>query len=156
MNRNIFPAGINFAALLLAALVFLLSGCNTFEKRVKEKATVFVALDAATQARLKAGQVNIGDSTDMAYIALGVPDEAHDQASAEGAAVVWVYNRRWQEYQGERVLGYRASNGTDPKTGAPTVYYQPVAQSVYRDREEERLRVTFKDDKITVIERPKL
>jgi hypothetical protein len=91
----------------------------------------------------------------MVYIALGEADEKHDQVSADGTAVVWVYNRYWQEYRGERVMGYRAISTTDQKTGTPTVFYEPIQQSVYQDREEERLRVTLKDGKVTVIERPK-
>src|SRR5476651_2705474 len=119
------------SAALLALLA--LAGCSTFERRAQEKSAAFAALDASTQARLKDGHLALGDTADMAYIALGEPDEKHDQVSAEGTAVVWVYNRHWQEYSGERVMGYRAINAADPKTGAPTVFYEPVQQSVYQD-----------------------
>jgi len=139
--------------LILAACVA--GGCSTFAGRVKEKTATFAALDAPTQARLKDGVVNLGDTADMAYIALGEPDEKRDQVSADGNAIVWVYHRHWQEYRGERVMGYHSVTAPDPKTGVPTVYYEPLAQSVYQDREEERLRVTFKDGKVAVIERPK-
>ncbi len=140
-------------AALLVTLV--LGGCSTFEKRAQEKAAIFAALDAPTQARLKAGEVGLGDSADMVYLALGAPDEKHGQVSAEGETVVWIYLRHWQEYRGERVMGYHAITATDPRTGTPTVLYEPLEQSIYQDREEERLRVTLKDGKVTVIERPK-
>jgi hypothetical protein len=138
--------------LLVAALA--LAGCSTFEKRAQEKAAAFAALDSAAQARLKTGRLVIGDTADMAYIALGAPAETRNQTTADGAAVVWIYTRSWQEYRGEAVVGYRAVPTTD-KTGAPAMIYQPVRQSIYQDREEERLRLTFKDGKLTVIERPK-
>lgn len=140
-------------ATLLATLA--LAGCATFEKRAQEKSAVFAALDAATQARLKDGRVEIGDTADMAYIALGAPGETRDQVTADGGAVVWIYQRHWQEYRGEAVVGYHAVPTTDPKTGLPTTFYAPVQRSIYQDREEERLRLTFKDGRLTVIERPK-
>ena len=141
--------------LLLLALAMAFAGCSTFASRAREKATVFAHLDAATRVRLEQGHLQLGDTTDMVYIALGGPEVTHDQESAEGAAVVWIYKTHWQEYRGESVVGYHAINATDPKTGAPQVYYEPVQQSLYQDREEEHLRITFRDGKVTVIERPK-
>ncbi|MEI6861671.1 MAG: hypothetical protein WCL04_05400 [Verrucomicrobiota bacterium] len=144
-------------SLYLAALVstLLLSGCTTFEKRAEEKSTVFAALDEPARARLKAGKIALGDTADMVYMALGLPGETHDQVSADGNAVVWIYHRHWQEYQGERVTGYRPITTTSSGTGTPTVIYQPMEQSIYQDREEERLRVTLKDGIVTTIEQPK-
>jgi hypothetical protein len=141
------------AFLVLALLTF--AGCATFERRAKEKAAVFAALDAPTQARLRDGRVEIGDTLDMAYLALGTPGETRDQTTADGIALVWIYHRRWQEYRGEAVVGYQPVPTTDPKTGLPATVYAPVHRSLYQDREEERLRLTFKDGKLAVIERPK-
>ena len=141
--------------LLLVLTAFAVGGCNTFERRAKEKTAVFAALDAPTQARLKDGHLQLGDTADMVYIALGEPDEKRDQVTADGSAIVWIYRARWEEYRGEAVVGYRPIAVTDPKTGTPTVLYQPVERSAYRQREEERLRVTFKDGKVSVLERPK-
>ena len=140
---------------LLLAVAVLATGCSTFQSRAKEKAGVFSALDAPTRARLKQGHLQLGDTMDMAYIALGEPDDTHDQLSADGRAVVWIYNHYWQEYSGERVAGYSPVSAPDPKTGVPTVFYEPVEQSVYQDHVEEALRVTFKNDKVTMIEQPK-
>jgi hypothetical protein len=142
---------------MLAALLasISLAGCATFEHRAREKATVFAALTPETQARLKAGKVGLGDTADMVYLALGTPDERRDQATTEGAAVVWIYRRVWQEYRGERVTGYHAVSVPATGGGPPTVIYHPVEQSIYQDREEERLRVTIKDGKVTVIETPR-
>ncbi len=137
---------------LLLALMALAAGCSTFQGRATEKAVVFSALDPATQARLKEGLLQIGDTMDMAYIALGEPDEKRDQISAAGGAVVWIYHRFWQDYQGEALVGYRTIRAGGPGV-APL--YAPVTEGVYQGREEEYLRVTFKDGKVTVIERPK-
>jgi hypothetical protein len=144
------------AHLLPTLLLFwaaLAAGCSTFQGRATEKAAVFGALDPATQARLKDGRLQPGDTVDMAYIALGEPDEKRDQLTAEGSAVVWIYHTYWRDYQGEEVVGYQPVRPGSPKAGPPL--YAPVTHSVYQDREEEYLRVTFKDGKVTVIERPK-
>ena len=144
-----------FLSLAALAFTFLLAGCTTFEKRAEEKSAVFAALDEPARARLKAGRIELGDTTDMVYIALGTPGATHDQVTADGNAIVWIYHSHWQEYGGERVTGYRAVTTTASGSGTPTVIYQPVQESIYQDREEERLRLTLKDGKVTVIERPK-
>jgi hypothetical protein len=149
MTKRLVCLAAPIAALLLFA------GCNTFERRARKKSAVFATLDAATQTRLKDGRLEIGDTTDMAYLAFGVPDETRDQTTTDGTALVWLYRRRWQEYRGETVIGYQPIATTDPKTGAPAVVYAPLQRSLYQNREEERLRLTFKDGKLTVIERPK-
>jgi hypothetical protein len=143
-----------FFSLVVLFAVLLLAGCATFEKRAQEKSAVFASLDETTRARLKAGRIELGDTADMVYIALGTPGATHDQVSAEGNAVVWIYHRYWQEYKGERVTGYRTVTTTTAGSITPTVSYQPVQESIYQDREEERLRVTLKDGKVTVLERP--
>jgi hypothetical protein len=142
--------------LVLAGLLVALAaaGCSTFEKRARELPAVVAMLDAATQARLKEGKVALGDTADMVYLALGAPDEKHDQVSTDGGAIVWIYQHHWQEYRGERVMGYQAINAPASGGGTPTTVYQPIQQSIYEDKQEERLRVTLKDGKVTVIERP--
>jgi len=139
----------------LPALMVLAAGCSTFQSRATEKAAMFAMLDPATQERLKEGRVALGDSMEMAYIALGEPDEKHDQITAQGTAVVWIYHIYWQDYVGEDVVGYRRIHSTGANGGPPQVILAPMTSSVYQGHEEEHLRVTFKDGKVTVIERPK-
>ncbi|MEN9842055.1 MAG: hypothetical protein RL376_1855, partial [Verrucomicrobiota bacterium] len=54
-----------FLVCVLLAIVGLLPGCSTFESRAKEKPALLATLDAATQARLQAGEVRLGDTVDM-------------------------------------------------------------------------------------------
>jgi hypothetical protein len=136
---------------LLLGLALLTAGCSTFQGRATERAAVFGALDPATQARLKEGLIQLGDTMDMAYIAVGEPDEKHDQLSAEGHAVVWIYHIYWQDYVGEDLVGYHRIH---PASGSPPVV-APVTHSMYQGHEEEYLRLTFKEGKVSVIERPK-
>ena len=69
--------------LLAAAAALLLAGCSTFESRSKEKAAVFNSLDTSTQERLKKGEIALGDTAEMVYLALGNPDERTIREAAE-------------------------------------------------------------------------
>ena len=138
--------------LLGLAAVFALTGCSTYHSRAKEKAAVFAALDPATQARLEARDIRVGDTPDMVYIALGKPTEKKEKLTGSGTSGIWIYTARWDEYQGTRLVGYRSVSVYDPATKSYRVSYVPDYQPVYAPREEDRLRVTFADGVVSVIE----
>jgi hypothetical protein len=142
---------LSFVVLLAAGL---LGGCNTFEKRAQQKADVFNALPAETQERLKNESIRVGDTEDMVFIAFGKPDESKTATTEGGVTTTWIYNRYWQEYQGEAYGGYRRQVVRDPKTGATSVYLEPVSRPVYETRRQPVLRVIFVAGKVTVIEQP--
>ena len=133
-------------------LATALAGCNTFERRAEEKSDTFFSLDEATRERLRERKLHIGDTLDMVYIAMGAPDERRVRHSADGSDTTWVYNAYWQEYQGEVLMGYRRYVVRDSETGRYRIYYEPVRESVFAPREEERIRVTFRDGRVTAIE----
>ena len=132
--------------------LFSLAACSTFDRRAEEKSSAFRALDPATQARLKVRQIQVGDTQDMVYIALGVPDERREQLDAGGKSSTWIYSAYWQEYQGTRMVGYQRQVIYDPASKTYRVYHEPDYQPVYVPRMEDRLRITFKDSRVTVIE----
>ncbi|HEX2099201.1 MAG TPA: hypothetical protein VHF69_00975 [Candidatus Synoicihabitans sp.] len=137
---------------LLAALVLLLSGCSTFERRSQERAATFNQLDDATRERLRQREIFVGDNFDMVYIALGAPDEKRERVTGDGSETTWIYNRYWQEYRGERTVGFQRYVVYNRKTKSYFVVYEPVRQSLYEERLEERLRVYFKNGQVTAIE----
>lgn len=137
---------------LVSLALFGLSACSTFQRRAEEKSTVFRALDAATQARLEARQIEVGDTQDMVYIALGAPDEKREQLDAGGKTTTWIYSAYWQEYQGTRMVGYRRQVIYDPTSKSYRVYHEPDYQPIYAPRVEDRVRITFQDGRVTVIE----
>ena len=139
---------------LLTALVAaaLLAGCSTFDRRAQERSVVFNTLDEATRERLKEREIRVGDNFDMVYIALGAPDEKRETVTADGANTTWIFNAYWQEYRGERFVGYRRYAVYNELTKTYHVYYQPVHRSIYEERVEERLRVFFADGQVTAIE----
>jgi hypothetical protein len=134
------------------AAMLVLTGCNTFERRAQERANTFNQLDAVTQERLRQREIFVGDNFDMVYIALGAPDEKRDRISTTGTETIWTYNRYWQEYQGERFVGYQRFVVYNRRTNSYMIYYEPVRQTVYQERMEERLRVYFQDGQVTAIE----
>jgi hypothetical protein len=135
----------------ITALVFL-SACSTFERRAKEKASVFGGLDTATQTRLEARQIEVGDTQDMVYIALGAPDEKREHLAADSRTTTWVYSAYWQEYQGTRLVGFRREVVFDPGSKSYRVYHEPDYQPIYAPRVEDRVRITFENGRVTVIE----
>lgn len=141
--------GTGFAML---AVLGLASACSTFERRAKEKGAIFHTLDAATQARLEARQIEVGDTQDMVYISLGAPDEKKEQLTAGARTTTWVYSAYWQEYQGTRLVGYRRQVVYDPGSKSYRVFHEPDYQPVYAPRVEDRVRITFQDGRVTVVE----
>jgi hypothetical protein len=141
--------------LFISLALVAFAGCSTIEKRIEEKSSVFASLDPQTQGRLQQGIVAVGDTTDMVYIALGRPDEIREKTTADSDLSAWIYNNYWQEYEGSRLVGFQRRVFYNPATRTYRSYYEPVHVDVYRDRTEERTRVTFKDGKVTVIEQAK-
>lgn len=138
---------------LLAFFTLLVApACSTFESRAKEKAAVFATLDEATRTRLEAGEIRVGDNTDMVYIALGRPSEKTEKLDASGSSSTWIYSTYWQEYQGTRLVGYRRDVVYNPATQSYQVSYTPDYQPIYAPRVEDRIRVTFRDGRVSVIE----
>lgn len=140
---------------VLLALALAMTGCSTIDSRIREKSAVFAALDASTQDKIRLGRIEVGFSTDLVYMANGAPDERRTTTGASGTDETWIYNSYLQEYVGTALVGYRRYVVIDPKTRQPIVYFEPVYNSVYRDRIEERIRIVFKDGKVEAIEQVK-
>ena len=141
----------SLAPILLGA-VLALTGCNTTSSRIKQKADVFASLPAADQERLHKGNVAIGDTTDMVFIAIGAPDRHIESISAGTRKMEWIYRHYYETYSGTAFAGYRRSVGFDPNTGRRVVYTEPCYADVYRSQTEERLRISFVDGRVSAIE----
>ena len=135
---------------LLAAL--LLTGCNTTASRIRQKEAVFAALPAAEQARLRRGEVAVGDTPDMVYIALGQPTRHLEQTTANASHAEWIYDAYVQHYDGTRMVGYRRVVGFDRHTGRRFVYLEPAYVDVYRAETENRFRIVFEQGRVASIE----
>jgi hypothetical protein len=91
----------------------------------------------------------------MVYLALGAPDQKRESISAEGRNITWIYNTYYTRYEGNQMMGYHRRVYFDPYVKTYRIYYQPVFTDIYSDQKEERIRIVFKDGKVTVIEQTK-
>lgn len=148
---------MNSPRILLAVLCLALmcGGCDTFERRSKEKAATFASLTPTEREKLKHGVVEVGDTPDMVYIALGAPDEKFERADAKGARKIWIYNSYHQEYAGTAQTGYHRILVYNPASKSYSVYFEPIYTDVYADRVEENIRIEFRQDKVAAIEQPR-
>ncbi len=136
--------------LLLAAAA--LTGCSTTSSRIRQKPEVFASLSPADQARLRKGEIAVGDTGDMVYIALGAPTRHRESTTANSVRTEWIYREYEQRYEGTRMVGYRRVVGFDPRTGRRVVYMEPDFVDVYRERSEDRLRIVFENGRVASIE----
>ncbi|HNC24060.1 MAG TPA: hypothetical protein PLU52_07635 [Opitutaceae bacterium] len=140
---------------VLGLVAGLLAGCSTINSRIKEKAPVFAALDAATQAKLQRGVIELGYTPDMVYIALGAPDEKHERQTPKGKTEVWSYLTTYHEFAGTGLVGYEPVVVHNPRTGARYVYLDPVYSDMYREFTQEDMRIVFHDGHVVAIEQAK-
>jgi hypothetical protein len=105
-------------------------------------------------ARLRAGEIRLGDSEDLVYLAQGSPDEKKQTTTTSGETTAWVYLRYWLEYRGEMISGFQPRIRRDPATGSTIIYQEWGSRPVYTNRTQTVLRVTFTAGKVTAIERP--
>ena len=132
-----------------------LTACSTFDSRSQEKASTFASLAPAEQEKLRRGVIEIGNSSDMVYIALGRPDEKKETTTAQGRETTWIYNSYHREYEGNIHSGYHRILVFDPVRRRYLVYFEPVYTDVFSEHTEEHIRITFINDKVAVIEQPK-
>ena len=141
--------------LFFAALLLALAGCNTIDHRISEKQAVFNRLDPQVQDKIRQGIVEIRYTQDMVYIALGPPDARHEKVTAKGGETTWIYKTYYEQYEGMEHVGYRRIAFFDPADHDYHVYYEPVSEPIYSEHEEDSIRVTFVNGKVTTIEQNK-
>lgn len=129
-----------------------LAGCNTFQSRAREKSATYESLDAGTQQRLQRGTIDVGDTQDMVYIALGQPDERRTITTGDGQHDMWIYKTYWQQYEGTAWLGYRrvivpANNGR-----GYVIFHEPVSREVYSTHVDDVIRVAMQRGVVQSVE----
>lgn len=84
-----------FTSMLVALTGILPAGCGSFgvAARINERPAVFSALNATEQAMIREGEIDVGFTTDMVYLALGKPSTIQTLESANGPLTLWVYQR---------------------------------------------------------------
>lgn len=134
--------------------LLLMTGCATPGSRIKEFQAVFDSLDVEQQELIEAGQIDIGFTEEMVYMALGKPGREFTRRTAEGEVALWAYTEHFTRTKRELVHGtFRVHDRSSGRVHS-------VRDSVWVDvpayHEFDRLRVEFDDQGlVSAIERAK-
>jgi hypothetical protein len=130
--------------LSLLLVVALLGGCtSTPDTRIAKSRATFDQLPAEAQQKIKAGQVEVGFTPEMVQLALGDPDRVFTRHSDRGDTEVWGYRTRGPRFSigiGMGTFGRHSSVGGG------------VGVSTGGDDPEEKVRVEFRDGKVTAVD----
>lgn len=136
---------------LIAVLpLFLLVACATPESRIKKHQDVFDTFPPDVQERVRDGKIDVGDTKDMVFIALGNPDREYTRRTASGIMTVWSYTDHYSQTRRELVDGqFRVR---DSRSGQIYSVRDSVWVDVPTYHEYDRLRVEFDADRVVAIE----
>ncbi len=129
---------------LLAAWCLLgLIGCaGTPSDRVAKKQALYDGWPVAVQAKVKAGQVDVGFTPDQVWVALGEPDRKYTRTTAKGTAEIWAYLEQSPRFS----IGLGVGGGS---------FGGGVAISDRPAHDDERQRVIFENGLVSAIESTK-
>ena len=141
---------IALKAFVPALGLILLVACSTPASRIKKNPELFNQLPAEVQAKVAAGQIDLGFSREAVRLALGDPSREYVRRTQGGKQTsVWSYTSTYTTTDRQRVdarVRARDSNG-QMRTYSDWVYVD-----VDQRTEFERLRVEFEQDAVTAIE----
>jgi len=134
-------------------LILILAGClnpqHFRERRISENQQTFNSFSQDTQAKLRAGQIDIGFSQQMVYIAWGKADRIYSRVTDKGEVTVWAYTSTRLRTESSWIsVPVRVIN----KDGKSVIRYRRIW--VDKDRREEYTvaRVEFTDGSVSAIE----
>ena len=142
--------------LLTLASLFILLGftaCSTPESRIKKNPEVFNSFSPEVQAKIRAGEIEMGYTKDAVRIALDRSDRTYTRSSAAGTVEVWSYVETQLSYDRQRVRGtFQVKDGD----GRIRTVHDDVWVTVENRTEYEAIRVEFgSDGLVSAIERTK-
>jgi hypothetical protein len=127
----------------------LLAACASPEASIKDNPSAWSSLPPDQQALVKKGEIGLGMPESAVRLALGKPDRVTEHTDASGTQKIWHYTE--VDTYGDPAFGY-------PWYVYPyrRYYYDPFFNPAYyapAQTETDRLRVVFKDGKVSAIER---
>ena len=146
---------IRLSLLLSGAL--LLGACSSVGTRIQQNASLFYSLDANTRAKIAHGDIDLGFTPQMVYIALGQPDVKRQSVSAQGVTETWIY-RTYYDYPAWGPgwgPGWGYHRWFAPYGGAWRVYWQPMYFDAYPGYAQDNIRVTFKNGRVVMVDQVK-
>jgi hypothetical protein len=137
-----------FILIPITAASLLLGACSTINSRINEKGSVYYNLDEQTRAKIAHGDIAVGFTPDMVYMALGKPDTKRYRTSADGTSETWIYGGYY--YDNLAFAGYHRWGGWGPR-GFYRMYWEPV-YAPYSAVVGDETRVTFRSGKVVSID----
>lgn len=128
---------------LVASLLFLAGCASTPDQRIGRAQAEYNQLPPTVQQQIRAGQVDIGFTETMVWMALGEPARKVERVSAEGVTQVWYYARQAPRMTfgfGFGSYGRRSGFGTSVSTSTGGYY------------DDEAMRVEFIGGRVTRVE----
>lgn len=128
-------------AVFLSALVF--AGCSTPDSRIQKNVAAFSSYSPEVQARIRAGEVDVGFTPEMVQMAFGKPDRVFRRQTEDGESESWSYHDK------APVIGFSVGVGGGGRHSGGGV---AVGGTTGGDQGE-RLRVHFQDGKVAAVDR---
>lgn len=144
---NIFPdMRLSPFPVLFTSAVLLLAGCatSTPQSRISEHRELYRSFPSEVQRKVSAGEVDVGFTEEMVRLALGDPDRRVARETEAGTDDVWVYASK------EPRVSFGFGFGSYGRRSGSSV---GVSTSTGGYGREERMRVIFRDGKVTAVER---
>ncbi len=91
--RKIEPKKHAFLSLLAGLALFAGAGCSSVSSRISKNEAAFSQWPAAVQDKVRAGQIDLGFTTEQVRVALGDPDRTFTRTTADGTTDLWVYRQ---------------------------------------------------------------
>jgi hypothetical protein len=132
-------------AILCLASVALLAACSSSpDTRIGKNQAAFNEYPAAVQQKIRTGEVEVGFTQEMVLLALGEPSREFSRQSGSGTAEIWVYHRAGPRFSFGVGVGGAIGRSSSAGVGLSTSSggYDP----------EERMRVEFRDGRVTAVE----
>lgn len=130
-------------ALCLASAALLAACSTTPEQRIAKNSALFDTYPPQIRQKIRAGEVEIGFTPDMVRLALGEPSRVFSRQTETGAAELWVYLDKGPRFSiGVGVGTYGRHSASSVGVSTSTGGYDP----------EEKMRVEFRDGRVTAVE----
>jgi len=160
--RNTSRAGqrmssANRWSLLALVAGLLTAGClsdaQLFGRRNAARPEIMRELPLEDQARLRRGEIAVGDTTQMVWLAQGEPTRVRQRVTAGQTNMVWSYSFQMPNNGG--VYPSMAWRPVPLSNGRVGWMESPVWAGGADTHEVEYLRVEFANQRVVVVERPR-
>ncbi|SDR69334.1 hypothetical protein [Opitutus sp. GAS368] len=130
-------------AVCLVSAALLAACSSTPDSRIARSQAAFNQYPSAVQQKIRAGEVDVGFTPEMVLLALGEPARQFTHQSETGTAEIWIYHDNGPRFSfGIGVGSFGRHSATSVGVSSSTGGYDP----------EEKMRVEFRDGKVTAIE----